>query len=68
MKLTKKQYLRTYYLNNRERLINYGKNYYKTHQQKCRLNNIRWKQNNIPGYKKPPTFKKNNEQIILTFD
>ena len=45
MKLTKKQYLRTYYLNNRERLINYGKNYYKTHQQKCRLNNIRWKQN-----------------------
>ena len=68
MKLTKKQYLHNYYLNNKERLITYSKNYYKENRQRCRKNNIIWKENNIPGYKKPPTLKKYYEKVIIYFD
>lgn len=69
MKLTKKQqYLRNYYLNNKEHLLNYSRKYYKENIERCRANNIRWKQENIPNYKKPPPLKKHNEKIIIYFD
>lgn len=56
MKLTKKQYLRNYYLKNREHMINYGKNYYKVH------GTTRKKKKIVQG------LKKYNEKVIIYFD
>lgn len=68
MKLSKKLYHRIYYLKNREHLLDYSRKYYKENIERCRANNIRWKQDNIPGYRKPPLLKKHNEKIIIYFD
>lgn len=68
MKLSKKLYHRIYYLKNREHLLDYSRAYYKENIERCRANNKLWKQNNIPGYKKPPPLKKHNEKVIIYFD
>ena len=64
-------YHKIYYLNNRDKLLNYGRKYYQKNLQKCRKNNLLWKEQNLPNYAKKrltPPFKKINEQIILRFD
>ena len=64
-------YYKLYYLNNRQKLLEYGKNYYNTHREYCRKLNIAWKMKNIPNYrktKKPLTFQKVNQHVLVTFD
>lgn len=64
-------YFKIYYLNNRDKLLEYGKNYYKAHKEHCRSLNIAWKMKNIPNYrktKKPLTFNRVNQHVLVTFD
>ena len=71
-RLANKQYFTDYYLKNKDRLNNYYRNYYKKNLQRCRKNNILWKQNNIPEYsifrQKQSPLKKINKKVIITFD